>query len=330
MADLSTTYMGMSLKNPLVVSPSPLSESLDNIRQMEDSGASAVVMHSVFEEQIRIEEIGLDRNLNQGTETYWESPSNFPDIRDFHMGAEGILELIRKAKEATGIPVLGSLNGVSTGGWIRYAREIEQAGADGLELNTYYIPTDPDCDGLAVEDMITGLALEVKRNLKIPVAVKLSPYYSSIPNMTKKLDGIGVDALVLFNRFYQPDIDLATMEVEPNLTLSGENTLRLRLRWAAILYGKLRADMAVTGGVHTAEDAVKSVMAGAHVAMMTSALLRHGIPHLAAVLDGLSRWMEDHEYDSILQMRGAMSQKSVADPSAYARAGYMKVLGSYR
>ncbi len=188
MADLSTTYMGISLKNPLVVSPSPLSESLDNLRQMEDSGASAVVMHSVFEEQIRIEEIGLDRNLNQGTETYWESPSNFPDIRDFHMGAEGILELIRKAKEATGIPVLGSLNGVSTGGWIRYAREIEQAGADGLELNTYYIPTDPDVDALAVEDMITGLALEVKRSVKIPVALKLSPYYSSIPNMTKMLD----------------------------------------------------------------------------------------------------------------------------------------------
>jgi dihydroorotate dehydrogenase (fumarate) len=330
MADLSTTYMRMTLKNPVVASPSPLSESLDNIRKMEDSGAAAVVMHSLFEEQIRIEEIGLDRNLNQGTETYWESPSNFPDIRDFHMGAEGYLEMIRKAKEATGIPVLGSLNGVSTGGWIRFAGEIEQAGADGLELNTYYIPTDPGIDAAEVEAMITGLVREVKLKVKIPIAVKLSPYYSSIPNLAKKLDDLGVDALVLFNRFYQPDMDIEAMEVAPNLALSGGNTLRLRLRWVAILYGKLRADMAVTGGVQTADDVVKSVMVGAHAAMMTSALLRHGISHLAGVLDGLSRWMDAHEYASIRQMRGAMSQGSVADPSAYARASYMKVLGSYR
>jgi dihydroorotate dehydrogenase (fumarate) len=253
---------------------------------MEDAGASAVVMHSLFEEQIRLEELGLDRNLNQGTETYWESPSYFPDIQDFHMGPEEYLRAVEKAKQAVQIPVLGSLNGVSTGGWIRYAKAIEQAGADGLELNVYSIPTDPETDSPKVEQNMLNLVREVKKNLKIPVAVKIGPYFSSLPNVAKKLSDGGADALVLFNRFYQPDLDLESMEVCPNLTLSHSNTIRLRLRWVAILYGRIKADMAVTGGVQTAEDAVKAVMVGARAAMMTSALLRQGIPYLSTVLEG--------------------------------------------
>jgi dihydroorotate dehydrogenase (fumarate) len=330
MADLKTTYMGIPLKNPLVVSPSPLSEGLDNIRRMEDAGAAAVVMHSLFEEQIRLEELGLDRNLNQGTETYWESPSYFPDIQDFHMGPEEYLRAIEEAKRAVKIPVLGSLNGVSAGGWIRYATAIEQAGADGLELNVYGIPTDPALDSPKVEENILVLVREVKKNLKIPVAVKIGPYFSSLPNVAGKLSENGADALVLFNRFYQPDLDLEAMEVCPNLTLSHSNTIRLRLRWVAILYGRIKADMAITGGVQTSEDAIKALMVGARAAMMTSALLRNGIPYLSAVLEGLTGWMEKHEYASVGQMQGALSQKSVADPAAFERANYMKVLGSYR
>jgi dihydroorotate dehydrogenase (fumarate) len=330
MADLKTTYMGIPLKNPLVVSPSPLSEGLDNLRKMEDAGAAAVVMHSLFEEQIRLEELGLDRNLNQGTETYWESPSYFPDIQDFHMGPEEYLRAVENAKQAVQIPVLGSLNGVSTGGWIRYAKAIEQAGADGLELNVYGIPTDPEMDSQKVEENMLDLVREVKKNLKIPIAVKIGPYFSSLPNVAKKLTESGADALVLFNRFYQPDLDLEAMEVCPNLTLSHSNTIRLRLRWVAILYGRINADMAITGGVQTAEDAIKAVMVGARAAMMTSALLRQGIPYLSTVLDGLTGWMEKHEYASVLRMQGALSQKSVADPAAFERANYMKVLGSYQ
>jgi dihydroorotate dehydrogenase (fumarate) len=330
MADLKTTYMGIPLRNPLVVSPSPLTEGLDNIRRMEDAGAAAVVMHSLFEEQIRLEELGLDRNLNQGTESYWESPTYFPDIQDFHMGPEEYLRAIENAKKAVRIPVLGSLNGVSAGGWIRYAKVIEQAGADGLELNIYSIPANMETDSQTVEQNMLTLVREVKKSLKIPVAVKIGPYFSSLPNFAMKLSESGADALVLFNRFYQPDLDLEAMEVYPNLTLSHSNTIRLRLRWAAILYGRIQADMAVTGGVQTAEDAVKAVMVGAKAAMMTSALLRHGIPHLSSVLDGLTEWMDKHEYDSIHKMQGALSQKSVADPAAFERANYMKVLGSYQ
>jgi dihydroorotate dehydrogenase (fumarate) len=330
MTDLKTTYMGIPLNNPLMVFPSPLTEGLDNIRRMEDAGAGAVVMHSLFEEQIRLEELGLDRNLNQGTESYWESPSYFPDIQDFHMGPEEYLREIGDAKKALAIPVLGSLNGVSLGGWIRYAKAIEQAGADGLELNVYSIPTDPEMDSLKVEQNLLNLVREVKKNLRIPVAVKIGPFFSSLPNVAKKLSENGADALVLFNRFYQPDLDLESLEVCPNITLSDSNTIRLRLRWVAILFGRIQADMAITGGVQTAEDAVKAVMVGAKAAMMTSALLKHGIPTLSSVLDGFKEWMEKHDYESIRQMHGALSQKSVADPAAFERVNYMKVLGSYR
>jgi dihydroorotate dehydrogenase (fumarate) len=330
MVDLKTTYMGIPLKNPLVVSPSPLSESLDNIRKMEEAGAAAVVMHSLFEEKIRLEALGLDRGLTQGTESFPESLTYFPDIQEFSVGPEEYLKNLEKAKKTVGIPVLGSLNGVSTGGWIRYAKDIERAGADGLELNVYSIPTDTETDSRKVEQNLLGLVQEVKKNLKIPVAVKIGPYFSSFPNMAKKLAENGADALVLFNRFYQPDLDLEAMEVSPNLTLSHSNTIRLRLRWVAILYGRIPTDMAISGGVHTAEDVVKAMLVGAKVSMMTSALLKNGIPFISNLLDGLTQWMEAHEYRSIQQMQGTLSQKSVADPAAFERANYMKVLGSYQ
>jgi len=329
MTDLATTYLGLTLKNPLVVSPSPLSHELDAVKRMEDAGAAAVVLHSLFEEQIRIESNDLDNFLNRGTESFAESLSYFPDMGQYRIGPDAYLELIRKAKAAVRIPVIASLNGVSTGGWIRYAKKMEEAGADALELNVYYIATDFDTDSAAVDKMYMDLVRDVRASVKIPVAVKLGPYFSAMASMARKLDQAGANALVLFNRFYQPDFDLEKLEVTPNLNLSRSEELRLRLCWVAILYGRIKADMAVTGGVHTGEDVIKCMMAGARVAMMTSALLRNGIEHLKVVRDGVVRWMEEHEYVSIKQMQGSMSQKSVAQPAAFVRANYMHVLRSY-
>jgi len=329
MADLSTTYLGLTLKNPLVASSSPLCESVDNIRRMEDAGAAAVVLHSLFEEQITLESRDLDRYLSHGTESFAEALTYFPDMTDYNLGPDGYLEHICRVKAAVDIPVIGSLNGVSSGGWIRYARKIEEAGADALELNVYYIPTDPGLTGPQVEGMYVDLVRDVAASVRIPVAVKLSPYFSSMANVARRLDEVGARGLVLFNRFYQPDFDLENLEVVPNLVLSTSHELRLRLRWVAILYGTIAADLAVTGGVHTAEDVLKVMMAGARAAMMTSALLRNGIGHLSRVLTDLVAWMEEHEYESIRQMQGSMSQRSVAEPAAFERANYMKVLRSY-
>jgi len=329
MIDLTTTYLGLKLKNPLVASPSPLMEKLDNIRRMEDCGAAAVVLHSLFEEQINVESQELDRHLWEGTESFAESLTYFPDMASYKLGPEGYLEHIRKAKAAVGVPVIGSLNGVSTGGWIEYARKIEQAGADALELNTFYIPTDPDMSGEEVERTLVELAASVKASVQIPVAVKLNIYFSSMANMARRLDERSIDGLVLFNRFYQPDFDLESLEVVPNLILSGPYDLLLRLHWVAILYGQIRADMAVTGGVHSALDVLKAMMAGARVAMMTAALLENGIEHLKTVQAELVQWMEEHEYDSVAQMQGSMSQRSVPEPAAFMRGNYMKVLSSY-
>ena len=329
MTDLSTRYLGLTLKNPLVVSPSPLNEDVDNLRRMEDLGASAVVLHSLFEEQINLQSNDLDHFLSHGTESFAESLSYFPDAQTYHLGPEAYLEHVRKAKQVIGIPIIGSLNGVSTGGWIRYAKMIEEAGADALELNVYYIPTDPEISSTQIEKMYIDLVRDIKATLKIPVAVKLGPYFSAMANMAKRLDEAGASGLVLFNRFYQPDFDLEQLEVVPNLVLSSSQELRLRLCWVAILYGRIKADLAVTGGVHTPEDAIKSMMAGARVAMMTSALLARGLGHLATVRAGIVQWMEEHEYASIRQMQGSMSQKSVAEPAAFVRANYMKVLRSY-
>jgi dihydroorotate dehydrogenase (fumarate) len=329
MPDLSTTYLGLPLRNPLVVSAGPLSESIDNIRRMEDAGAAAVVLYSLFEEQITLESHHLDRFLSHGTESVAESLTYFPDIESYALGPDGYLEHVRRAKAAVDIPIIGSLNGVSTGGWIGYARKIEDAGADALELNVYYIPTDPDMTGAQVEQMYADLVRDVKASVRIPVAVKLGHFWSAMANVAARLDGAGADALVLFNRFYLPDFDLENLEVVPHLTLSSSYELLLRLHWVAILHGHVRADLAVTGGVHTVEDVLKAMMAGARVAMMTSALLRDGIEHLAAVRAGLLAWMDAHEYESIRQMQGSMSYRSVREPAAFERANYMKVLSSY-
>lgn len=329
MVDLSTTYLGLTLKNPLVVSPSPLCEKIDNIRQMEDAGASAVVLPSLFEEQITLESHHLDRYLSHGTESFAESLTYLPDMIDYNLGPDGYLELIRRAKFVVDIPIIGSLNGVSTGGWITYAKKIEEAGADALELNTYYIPTDPELSGAQVEQMYLDLVRDVKASVRIPVAIKLSPNFSAIPNMARRLDQAGADALVMFNRFYQPDFDLENLEVVPSLILSGSYELLVRLTWVAVVYGHIRADLAITGGVHTALDVLKAMMVGARVAMMTSALLTHGIGHLNTVRADLLTWMEQHEYESIRQMQGSMSHRSVANPAAFERANYMKVLSSY-
>lgn len=329
MSDLSTSYLGLSLKNPLVVSPSPLCEDLGAIRKMEDAGASAVVLHSLFEEQLTLDSQDLDRFLTSGTESFAEALSYFPDMGQFKLGPEAYLEHIQKAKKAVKIPIIGSLNGVSTGGWVSFAKKIEQAGADALELNVYYIATDPDMSGPQVEQMYADLVRDVRGSLKIPIAVKLGPYFSSMASVARRLEQAGANGLVLFNRFYQPDFDLEKLEVTPNLNLSRSEELRLRLCWVAILSGRIKADMAITGGVHTAEDVIKSMMAGAKVAMMTSALLKNGIEHLKTVREGIAAWMEKHEYASIRQMQGSMSQKSVAEPAAFVRANYMKVLRSY-
>jgi dihydroorotate dehydrogenase (fumarate) len=329
MTDLSTTYLGLSLKSPLVASASPLCEDVDNIRRMEDAGAAAVVLHSLFEEQITLESNQLDRYLSQGVESFAESLSYFPAMADYRLGPDEYLEHIRRAKAAVRIPIIGSLNGVSTGGWIRYAKMIQEAGADALELNVYYIPTDPEMTSAQVEQMYLDLVRDVKATLKIPVAAKLGHAFTTMANMARRLDQAGADALVLFNRFYQPDFDLEKLEAVASLTLSNSYELLLRLHWVAILYGRIRADLAVTGGVHTAQDVLKAMMAGARVAMMTSALLKNGIEYLARLRTDLLAWMEEHEYASIRQMQGSMSYRSVAEPAAFERGNYMKVLSSY-
>ncbi len=329
MIDLSTTYLGMKLKNPLVASSSPLSKDVSNLRKYEDAGVSAVVLHSLFEEQINAESLELDRFLSRHNESYAESLTYFPDMTNYNIGPDAYLEHIRKAKESIRIPVIASLNGVSAGGWVRYARLMQEAGADALELNIYLMPTDPECSGEKIEQNYTDLVRHVMANVRIPVAVKFGPYFSSIPNFCRKLDQTGVDALVMFNRFYQPDFDLETLEVTPNLFLSDSNTLLLRLHWVALMYGHLRADMAITGGVHTVYGLLKSMMAGAKVAMSTSCLLRYGIDYAAQIVQDLREWMEEHDYESIQQMQGSMSVKHVTNAAVFERANYMKVLSSY-
>jgi len=329
MIDLSTTYLGLTLKNPLVPSSSPLSKSLDNLRRMEDAGASAVVMYSLFEEQITHDSRELDFYLSYGTESFAEALTYFPEPAAYTLGPDEYVEHIRKAKRALSIPVIGSLNGVSTGGWIRYAKLIEEAGADALELNVYYVPTDTGLSGAEVERVYVDLARDVKATVTIPVAMKIGHFFSAIPNLAMRLDWVGADGLVMFNRFYQPDLDLENLEIAPNLALSTSYELRLRLRWAAVLHGRIKADMALTGGVHTAHDVLKAMMVGAKVAMTTSALLQHGIGRLSEILFDLRTWMEQHEYVSIKQMQGSMSQRSVANPAAFERANYMKVLQSF-
>lgn len=328
--DLTTQYLGLTLKNPIVPSASPLSNEIDNLKKMEDAGAAAVVLESLFEEQIRHESRELDHYLQFGAESFSEALTYFPQSSDYRIGPEEYLEHIRMAKEAVDIPIIASLNGVTVGGWIDYSRKMEKAGADALELNVYYIPTNPRLSGVEVENLYIDILKAVKAAVKIPVAMKLSPFFSSLSHFTRRLDENGVDGLVLFNRFYQPDIELKELEVVPNVILSTPQAMRLPLRWIAILYGKVKADLAGTSGIHTAEDVIKMLMVGAHVTMMCSVLLRNGIPHITTVLDGVKSWMEEYEYDSISLMQGSMSQKNVADPSSFERANYQKALQSYR
>ena len=328
MINLTTKYLGLTLQNPVVASASPLAQEISNLRQMEDAGVGAIVLHSLFEEQIELESLELDATVSSASERGHEAESFFPNLTAM-IGPEAYLEHIRKAKQAVKVPVIASLNGVSNGGWVRYAQLIEQAGADALELNIYYLPTSSEMSGADVEALYCDLVANVNASVRIPLAVKLSPFFSSMANMARHLEMAGADALVLFNRFYQPDFDLENLEVVPTLTLSRSSELRMRLHWVALLFGKIKADLAITGGVHTPEDVVKCMMAGAKVAMTTSALLENGIGHIKPLVAGVREWMEKHEYESIQQMQGSMSHKSVPKPHAFERANYMKVLSSY-
>lgn len=328
--DLTTTYMGMTLRTPLVPSASPLSEEIDSIRRLEDAGAAAVVLYSLFEEQLSLERMELYHHLTHTSESYAEAQTFFPEPSEYKLGPEEYLEHIRKAKKAVDIPIIASLNGSSVGGWTTYAVEMQEAGADAIELNVYYIPTRMDVSSSAVEDTYLEILMAVRAAVRIPVAIKLSPFFSSMAYMAGKLDAAGAHALVLFNRFYQPDIDLESLEVRPNVILSTPQAMRLPLRWVAILHGRIKADLAATGGIHAAADVLKMLMAGARVTMLCSALLRHGVSHLTTVERDLVAWMEANEYDSVRQMQGSMSQMHCADPSAFERAQYMRALQTYK
>ena len=329
MVDLSTTYLGLQLKNPLVASASPLSKKVESVQKMEEAGISAVVMYSLFEEQIIHESRALDHYLNLGTYTYAEALTYFPEMEHYNIGPESYLELIGKLKKAVQIPIIGSLNGVSSGGWVEYAHRIQEAGADALELNMYYVATDANQTAADLEKAYVELVRDVRSKIHIPLAVKLSPYFTNLPNLTRHLVDAGANGLVLFNRFIQPDIDIETLDVVPNLQLSTSQELRLPLRWVAILYGRTHADLALTSGVHTSQDIIKSVMAGASVAMVASEFIAHGSGRATTMLTELEDWLQKYEYESIVQMRGNMSQKSVAEPSAFERANYMKALTSF-
>jgi dihydroorotate dehydrogenase (fumarate) len=328
--NLTSNYLGMVLKNPIVASSSPLSHNVDSIRRLEDAGAAAVVMYSLFEEQIGFDSYYIDYHLTQGIDSYAESISYFPDMQSYNIGPDEYLNLIRRAKEAVDIPIIGSLNGASVGGWTDYAALIEEAGADALELNIYYVPTNIEVSGLEVERLYLEILSAVRQAVTIPVAVKLSPFFSSTANMASRLADHGADGLVLFNRFYQPDFDLENLEVAPRLVLSNSDDLRLPLRWVAILHGRLGVDLAITSGIHTSHDVLKGLMAGANVTMMASELLQKGVRRIGQVLNEVVAWMNEREYESVTQMIGAMSQKHCSEPAAFERANYMRMLQSYR
>ena len=326
MMDVSTQYLGLNLRSPLVASASPLSQDLDGVRRLEDAGASAIVLYSLFEEQLRQEAMELERHLSAGTESFAESLTYLPMRSEFRTGPEGYLEHIRHAKGAVHIPIIASLNGATLGGWTHYAKEIEDAGADAIECNIYSIPADIDVPGTEVEQAYIDIVRAVKSAVGIPIAVKVSPFFSNMANMAKLLEQAGADGLVLFNRFYQPDIDLEELEIRPNVLLSTPQALRLPLTWIGILYGRIRASLAATSGIHNAEDVIKLLLVGADVTMLCSALLRQGVGHLRAVERDLREWLEIHEYESVAQMQGSMSQLRCPDPAAFERAQYMRAV----
>jgi len=327
---LATNYLGLPLKNPLVASSSPLSHTLDSIQRLEDAGASAVVMYSLFEEQITFDSLYVDHYLRSNADSFAESLSYFPEMDQYNVWPDEYLKLIRRAKETVDIPIIGSLNGVSMGGWTNYASLIEDAGADALELNIYYVPTSLEITGREVEDIYVDMLRQVKRAVTIPLSIKLSPFFSSVANMSKRLADHGANGLVLFNRFYQPDLDLENLEVAPRLVLSNSNELRLPLRWVAILYGRILADLAITTGIHTRDDVLKGLMAGAKVTMMASELLQNGLRRVKEILREIEQWMDEHEYESVAQMIGSMSQQHCTEPAAFERANYMKTLDSFQ
>jgi dihydroorotate dehydrogenase (fumarate) len=327
--ELTTKYLGLKLRTPLVVSASPLSEELDNLKRMEDAGASAIVLYSLFEEQLRQDRLELSHHLENGKDSYAEALSYFPDAGEYRLGPDEYLRHIAAAKKATNIPIIASLNCSSPGGWTEFAKLIQVAGADALELNIYYIPTNPDMSGTEVEMNYLDILRAVKANVSIPIAVKLSPYFSNFANMAKRFDQAGAKGLVLFNRFYQPDIELESLEVKPNLLLSTPMAMRLPLRWIALLHGHVKASLAATSGIHRASDAIKMLLAGADVTMLCSTIIRHGIPQIAMIERDLVDWLQEHEYESVNQLRGSLSQKNCPEPAAFERAQYMKALTSY-
>jgi len=329
MPDLRSDYLGLELRSPLVASSSPLTRDLEGQRVLEDAGAAALVLPSLFEEQLSFEAGEVHHMLETGSETFGEALSFFPDLENYNTGPDEYLETIRRAKEALEIPVIASLNGHTPGGWLEHAALIEQAGADALELNLYRVAADPELDAGAIEGADLELVRAVRAELRIPLAVKIGPFFSSLAHTARELVAAGADGLVLFNRFYQPDLDLETLEVLPRLHLSSSEELRLPLRWIALLHGRIDASLALTTGVHTPEDVLKALLAGAHVAMLASALLRHGPGHLRALQRGVEEWMSEREYASVRQLRGSVSQRSAADPTAYERANYMQTLQSY-
>jgi len=329
MVDLKTKYLGFELKNPLVASASPLTKKVETVQALEAAGISAVVMYSLFEEQIIRDSLKLNEDIERTQFVHPESLDFFPDFGQYSIGPESYIDHLKKVKESVNIPVIGSLNGVSTGGWIEYAQKIEQAGADALELNLYYLPTDIELTSAQLENAYVTLVQDIRGKINIPIAVKLSSSFTALPNFAKRLSDAGANGLVLFNRFYQPDFDLDELEVVPNLYLSKSQELRLPLRWIALMYGRVDVDFALTSGVHKAEDLLKAMMAGAKVAMTASALLKKGPKRATKILSELKTWMEENEYESIQQMQGSMSQKAVAEPATLERANYMKVLSSY-
>jgi dihydroorotate dehydrogenase (fumarate) len=330
MVILDTEYLGLKLKNPIVASASPLSDTIDGMKRLEDAGASAIVCSSLFEEQIFHEGLALNHYLTYGCESTHESTSFFPDYETFSIGPEAHLRLIAQAKQQLNIPIIASLNGVSPTAWTEWAKLVEEVGADAIELNEYYLPTDPQVSGEDIENRYLEVLHMVKSHVKIPVAVKMNPFFSSIANISERFVNQGADGLVMFNRFVQPDFDLETLEVVPHLVLSNSSELRLPLRWVAILWGRVPTDFAITTGVHSAQDVLKSIMAGAKVVMMASELLRNGVQRIGEILSELEAWMNEHEYESLNQMRGSMSQIHVADPAAFERANYAKALQTWR
>ncbi len=330
MTDLTTTYLGLNLKNPIVASASPLSKKLDSAQKLDEAGVGAIVMYSLFEEQIIHESLELDHFLTRGTDSFAEAMSYLPESSSYATGPGKYLDHITAIKKTVSVPVIGSLNGVSKGGWTSYARHIQDAGADALELNLYYVASDPNLTSNELENAYVELVADVKSNISIPLAVKLSPFFSSIPNVCQKLVEAGADGLVLFNRFYQPDFDLDDLDVIHTLHLSTSAELNLPLRWISILYGKIKADLALTSGVHTAQDVIKSMMAGAQVTMLASELLTNGPRRIPDILSVVESWMQERDYASIKQMQGSMSQNAVREPAAFERANYMKVLSSWK